>query len=989
VGDHREYNTALIVPHPDAAEVDLRSMSTVERRAHFRALVFSVNRFLAHHERILDFALLDRDFSEAAGELTPKQTFRRTVVVQNFAATIDALYRRALLRVPGLEARIRVPNWLLQACGLIAEDFVLDGSALRIPAHGAELAIAGLGRRGDAERVRVGDGEYLVRGRVLDLGRIAGTLGLWLGNGALLRFLGLDPGQRVRFHRPAVDIERAPDEPLPPAAPLPAQPAEEPGALLLQVSNAAVALIGPDPAAARAARDFLEQVFERRERAPVEAALLALRRGTLAGAPAARHEAMRALLPVERDEEAGETLARFAAVTTLDDDDVRRLAGTALSDAKLRALVDLALAKAVAGEASAAGPWLDLLAAHGATRPGRFRALRAALARVSAFGGNPEVRARGAAALARLVDGFREWIGGPMKVAVDPDTDEEYSWPDVLRFDATVPEGDRPRLAEAFSTTCLLREAIFLLGGGHVIRLSEIRPGGVSIALLGDRHGKRVYRVRIETRHHGPIDVALNYAYAMSPEEVREEVLWLLVADEERDGERLVEGVGGTWERFGMFTEEFVAGETLDRLVARLARVETPKGRERLVQLWPFLAWSACRAHLEFWQRTARRFVAGRPFPGGVVAPSHDYQVGPRIVSLGTRQPYVGLAPLLCSVWDGIVAAIERAHPELAGLAPRELSFGALLEVVGVDEGSRLLGEVAREDAALAPAIEAYLQEVERRGFIPRRLQLAVDRYRRWAARTAAPTREARAATLAEVWQTYRLSRLLAEHPDARLRFFRETVFSDSAEPVRRALEELGTDVARRALEGDALVESVRALRSVVESGSEDEYFLARLSYPHLQPQDAAVFVSTGVGGARRADVVITLTDQSGRHFQVRPPVSPREVSRLHRLFLDAKLPVWFGPEHDFLVAVGERGEPIGGLFYDHDPDARTAHLDKIVVSEAYRGQGVGEGLMREFMDRLKGAGVTRLTTGYFRPEFFRRFDFAVDQQLGGLVREL
>ena len=184
-------------------------------------------------------------------------------------------------------------------------------------------------------------------------------------------------------------------------------------------------------------------------------------------------------------------------------------------------------------------------------------------------------------------------------------------------------------------------------------------------------------------------------------------------------------------------------------------------------------------------------------------------------------------------------------------------------------------------------------------------------------------------------------------------------------------------------------MEKVRSLRSVVESGSEDEYFLARLTYPHLQPDDAAVFVSTGVGGARKADVVVTLTDQAGRRFQVRPPVSPREVSRLHRLFLDARLPVSFGPEHDFLVAVGERGEPVGGLFYDHDPDAKTAHLDKIVVSEQCRGQGVGEGLMKEFMDRLKGAGVTRLTTGYFRPEFFRRFGFAVDQRLGGLVREL
>ncbi len=401
VGDHREYNTALIVPNEDATEVDLRAMTQAERRAHFRSLVFSVNRFLGHHERILDFALLDRDFSEEAGELTPKLTFRRTVVVQSFAEPIDALYRRALLRVPGLEVRVRVPNWLLQSSGLIAEDFVLDGTVLRVPANDTALSIVGQGRSGDAERVRVGDAEYLVRGRVLDLGRLVGTLGLWLGNGPLLRFLAIEPDQRVRFRRPGSEIERAPDEPVPPPVPLPAKPAEEPSALVLQVSDAAVGLLGRDAAAARTALEFLEQVVARRDRAPVEAALLALRRGALAAAPATRREAMRALLPIEQDQEFVETLTRFASVERLDDDAVQRLAGAALSDAKLRAIVDLAHRKAQEGDAAAAGPWLDLLAAHGATRPGRYRALRVALARVAAFGSSREVRARGAQALAR------------------------------------------------------------------------------------------------------------------------------------------------------------------------------------------------------------------------------------------------------------------------------------------------------------------------------------------------------------------------------------------------------------------------------------------------------------------------------------------------------------------------------------------------------------------------------------------------------------
>ncbi len=989
VGDHREYNTALIVPNEDATEVGLRTMTPAERRAHFRALVFSVNRFLAATERILDFALLDRDFSEERGELTPKSTFRRSVVVRNFAETIDTLYRRALLRVPGLEARVRVPNWLLQASGLTAEDIVLDGDRLRVPATGAELPIVGLGRTGEIERVRVGDAEYLVRGRVLDIGRLVGTLPLWLGNAVLLRFLALEPDRRLRLRRPGSEIERALDAPLPAPPPLPAEPSAHPATLVLQVSDAAVAVLGRDPAVAHAGIVFLDRVLEQRNHTASEAALLALRRAALAGEPSVRREALRTLLPAESDEAAADTVTRFATSLQLDDDAVAALADTVLSDAKLRAIVGLVDRLAAERDVAAVGPWLDLLAAHGATRPARFRALRAALARAAAFGRDPAVRARGSDALARLTQEFRRWLGGPMKVAVDPETYEEYGWPEVLRFDGSVPAEDRDPLFAALSTTCLLREAIFLLTGGQIVRLSDVPTGGITVSLLGDRHGRRVYRVGIETRDKGRFDVALNFAYAVEPEVMREEILWLIVAGDERDGEQLVEGFGGAWDRHRMFTEEFVAGDTLARLVDRLATIETGEGHGRLRQIWPFLAWSACRAHLEFWNRTGRRFVAGDPFPGGIVAPSHDYQVGPRIVSLGTRRPFAGLAPLLSSVFDGIVLPIEQAHAELAGLAPRELAFGALLEVTGRDEGLALLEEVARDLPALAPAIARYVAEVALHGFVPRRLQLAIDRYRRWAAHTEAPTREARAATLTELWQTYRLDRLLREYPDARLRFFRETVFADASDGLLRSLEGVGSEVMRGTLEGDALVERIRALRSMMEPGSDDEYFLARLSYPHLQPGDAAVFVPTGVGGSRRADVVVSMTDQLGRRFQIRPPVSPREVSRLHRLFVEASLPVSFGSEHDFLIAVGDRGEPIGGLFYDVDADSRTAHLDKIVVAERFRRHGVGEALMGEFIERLRGAGLARLMTGYFRPEFFRRFGFAVDPRVGGLVREL
>jgi long-subunit acyl-CoA synthetase (AMP-forming) len=66
VGDHKEYNTLLIYPNPDYKELDFSSMSNQDVRDHFRSLVVSVNKFVAPFERVVDFAIIDRDLDGAS-----------------------------------------------------------------------------------------------------------------------------------------------------------------------------------------------------------------------------------------------------------------------------------------------------------------------------------------------------------------------------------------------------------------------------------------------------------------------------------------------------------------------------------------------------------------------------------------------------------------------------------------------------------------------------------------------------------------------------------------------------------------------------------------------------------------------------------------------------------------------------------------------------------------------------------------------------------
>jgi hypothetical protein len=49
----------------------------------------------------------------------------------------------------------------------------------------------------------------------------------------------------------------------------------------------------------------------------------------------------------------------------------------------------------------------------------------------------------------------------------------------------------------------------------------------------------------------------------------------------------------------------------------------------------------------------------------------------------------------------------------------------------------------------------------------------------------------------------------------------------------------------------------------------------------------------------------------------------------------------------------------------------------------------VADGLVRDFFRRMRARGVLAVETGYFQPEYLKRFGFRTDPSSGGLVREL
>ena len=993
VGDHREYNTVLISPEPGFKDLDLGKLSPAELRDHFRSMVVTANSFLAPFERIVDFAVIDRPFDAEHGELTPKGTYRRKTIERNFSETIRLLYRRRVLTVGGV--RLLVPNWFFQVLGLTSDDLRVREDELHLISSGTRIRIGRL----DEGRIRIGSVIYAGSEDPLDLGALLHTPALWLGNDALVDFAPLGDEHRQRSYRTPLGLRwlrrEAPHDTNERNRTRLKQALLEDKHDLATLHLAALALDGELREDALLAVQVLEAAAAAADGAIADSARRVLGRAVRNPRLEVSRRAFQVLACVEPPTTFPSTVSAFLdnCPDLLDDETIAILVERQPPPPNEDVLIEAAERRCAApfsdrSTLEAAESLIRYLVAVGTGHPGRYRRLRAVLTRIARLAPQGDLRSTAALARHELETSFRHWLGPPSHIAVDPETGREYRWEDVVAFDETVETADRHRLLVAVKHTSLLREAAFLFFERATIQLADILPGGVWLRLLGSRHGKSVFRLTVQTRSGRHYDLAVNINHTLDPDDVRREIDWLILCGEPRARGPVVEDFGGYWSDHDLWTEEFIPGETLDRALRRLSR--QPRDRDRFTGVWPFAAWCAASTYIDFWERTGRRLLVEDPSPTNVIVPIHDYQTGARLVSIAARAHFTTVAQMLGSLHVHLVEAVESEHPSLAGRVHWDVLFSALFEVVGEAEGSELLREAARQGPPeVKGAAESFLDAVAARGFLPMKLYFAVKRFHRWERLNTEATLAARARNLSELETTYGLAALQPAHPEVRVRFFRETVFREAPEALASGLEQIIQRLRTGALSAAELAVAVADLRATLEPDEASDFFLARLSFPHIRPDDEASFVMTREGGGQQSEVAVCCADQDGNTFYIRHALSPKEVGRLYRLFLAEKLPVQFHPGHRYLVAVNERGHIIGGLFYEVDTDARTAHMEKIVVADRYRRKGIAGALLTELGNRLKIMGMASLTTGFFRPQFFYQHGFAVERRYAGLVKTL
>jgi len=1005
VGDHRPFNTLLIYPNYDDAKSFFDQMDEEQTNEYFSSIIVTVNNFLAPFERIVDFRIIDHPFTLEKGELTPKGTYKRRVIEKNFSEIIEEMYVKTYTTINVGTLTVKVPNWFLREKACLSGDIVAMGNDLVIPKLSKMIKIEVLEE--EKKNIKIGGFVYQLHKAQLDLQPLLTNASLWIGNKELVDFTGDSIIQWTRKINndddlsfvDSFDVVVSGEEAINDL-----QKYIDAGEDSLFGLHKALLLLQSDSfKCAEKAIEYLTFILQDSTSTNYSLARTVLARPNITKLLKTRRELFKLFIRFNSGFSLYEMFNLYLDYDcNLIDDDVIEIIIESIKKEQFVILIESLLSGRIKKYRAAKDIYqtcypsvLKMISEFGILHPTTYVKLREILVRIQLQEEGSSLGKLAWETRNNLRNGFREWLGENLKIAVDMETGDEYMWKDVIILEEDIEPRDKETLFNAVSKTPLLREALFLFSGGKLIRLSSILPSGVWISYIKEYHDKSLFRVSVQTRLYGSFDIVLAINKNREDESIFKEINWLIMAGSDVVAKDLVEDFGGYWGEYKIWSSKYNLGDNVERVIKREVRKNDEFAEERLKMLWPFFVWNAAIAYINFWKLTGRKFILADATTHNFIIPSHDYQTGTKILSLSESIPYTTISDLINKFYDDFIKKSIEEFPFLENKNVWNYILSGIIEGIGEHDGLELLKDFRKEieeqnteNKSVAAKVDEFIDILIKGQFLPKRLYFATKRFHRWFKLNSEAAFSAQAEMLLELYNTYRLDELEKTYPEVRTRFFLETGLLDSSDSTKDVLNEIAVRFHEHDLEKEEMLSQISQLQEEYELSEKEKYFLARLSFPHLKPTVSADFMTVKTDMSKGANLVIQLNDYDGIPFFIRHPVTPKEISRLHNLFIDANLLVSFQDKHNFLVAISERGFIIGGLFY-YLSDEDTVHMEKIVVSNHYRRKGISDMLMNEFFARMKSDGIKYVTTGFFRPEYFYRFGFRVEKKYSGLVKKL
>ena len=997
VGDGRPFNVLFIVPDRTDAVLSA-GLAGDNERAYYRRLATAANADLAPPERVINFAVLDRDFEAGRGEITPKGSINRKAVEANFAREIEGLYGKSAVELAGGGVRVRLPLWLFRDLGILEDEITFDGARLRDAGRGLELRLS---RDPVSGRFAVGDLEYHVRGNVVDLGLFARQPRLWLGNPALIRFCPCREGWDAPLDGVSDEIflparrERGPEGAgAPPDAPGPLRIGDR---RLAALNDLLAAALFADAGRAASALEEIERLFAEPDLRTVPA--IRRRLQALSGHPEEkiRCAAYRILLLDEPNPEYAAALRAFlhSGQTFLNRESIEAIASSPFGQGRFDALRRRMAAYREqlawpAGEVTRTQflRIFDLFVDFAGYHPDFFKSVRAELA---AWALLPSDHVLSEAAAVRFEELERKRELSAAAVA-DGRHAPAGAWSARAVFDPDVTGSEKARLAAVLDDPTFLEESLRLVFEADPIRPDEVEPDGIWISRLPPFDARSSFRVVVNVRPGRRYDLRVVLMDAPEAAEWRETLYWHLAIAHSPTGRKILPDIGCIRPALGAMS--LWNADELD-IWDRMRKVGDIRGPETPYPPphdWRRLYVGGMAAFFKAWDLGGRRIVPGIPSPANVAVPDVDFREEGVLRSLAGWVPYAGPASMVGPLVANFYRKPAAHFPWIRGQIDLAWIFDACYEALGYAAASEFFAAL-RADPALVPlsgpggapvaaALDEYLVDFEKNVMIPLPAMSAIGRYKDWEIRAAAPSPEERERKTLEVFALYRLDR----YPSvARYYLYRHAYFAGVPERALAAFDKLIARMQERPDVPAVQLVELSELQAAIDR-DDDRAVFGRLAFPGLGPGRRLEITEFGDTGAKKVIVRSTITGRRGGTFAFRETYDPAEIGQLYRLFFKESYPKAISEQDRHYILQDAAERLVGGLCHRMMFES-AAFIDGIVVASPLQRAGLASGMIEDFCGRMAAAGVSVVLTHFYLPDLFLRSGIKVDTRWGAMVR--
>ncbi len=991
VGDGRAYNVLFIIPdHSDPFFADMM----INAEEYFHQLVTSANKDLANYERVVNFTILDRDFNPENGELTPKGSLNRKVIEKNFIDKINQSYISDYIDFKFNSFTIRLPRWFYRDLGILEDDIVKTDTGLYDKHRDLHLTIS---RYFTKDNFIIGNLEYSIKNKVIELGLIARQPKLWIANPEFVAFAPCKDGWDIpllgiatQLYLPwnyyssrkeivSTAITGIKDKSL---------------IELNKVLSSAIFSNGEAQVNAIIHSANLLKVSENRVSDVIRRRLEVL----------ARHPeeyirclSYRLLLLDEPQQNYDSAFPAFieSGLSFLNSESIKFIATEKLERRRLEAL------RIRLFEYRKQLNWpsnfqtrqqfiniFRLLINFVKYNPDYYNSVRTELCNWVLHNQDSELSKIALEYFKELSNTYENQLVVTTKELSHLDLDSKFIYDDSLS------EYDIQSIKSIIYKTTFLKQSIILAFDEIDFDLSNVPAEGIWISKIKTVGRNGFFRISIITNNRKHFDLQMITGEDLKLYQSNQTIYWLFTIAGYPFGSRVLPKLGTCRPELSARSMVYNGDLTFWEKVRQLSE-ENREGRQlKNPNILRKLFTTGITTFFRAWRNSNYKITPGIVSPDNVVVPELDYVDGAMILSISGWKEYVNTLTLIKPLIKNFYQRTLYHYPWTRYQLDLNWLFDACMEALGEKQAFVFFGELAADlnnekficlnDENLLDILNKYTLEYGKNFYLPMALLNAVERYHDWFVQNPNASSRAKEETIIELQRLYQIN---TYHEYVRYMLYRDTYYRYSSPNVLKAFDEFLEVFAENRSKTAIQILELSNIQQEIDS-DEDRAVLSRLVFPKNTKMQ--LFEMEKFGDKDKGTVIIKthICDRLGHDYSVREALHPTEIGHLYRLFYKQNIPINITTLDKYFIVFDSNDKVMGGICY-RVLDDRIVFMENAIIESQYKNRGIAAALIDDFCSRMANNNIEIIKTHYYLENFFKKFGFKVDTAWGALVKFL